>query len=95
VNPILDILADLQNDRARAVWLSTIPLGVIQRDHADIAAVLGAVGFSGGLAYLAALVAHVNSVRLDDGSIPIETRQITDYSRKLMWGAVKQGEMVE
>jgi hypothetical protein len=92
VNPIVDILVGLATDRQRAEWLSTIPLGVVQRDNADIAEVLRFAKFEAGRAYLAALVAHVNSVRMEDGSVPAETRHTTEYARKLMWGAVKQGE---
>jgi hypothetical protein len=92
VNPIVDILVGLATDRQRAEWLSTIPLGVVQRDAVDISEALRFAKFEAGRAYLAALVAHVNSVRMEDGSIPAETRQTTEYARKLMWGAVKQGE---
>lgn len=93
MNPIVDILAGFVTDHQRAQWLSSIPLAVAQRDAADIAEVLGRVGFDAGKAYLAALVAHVNSVRTDDGTVPAETRQTTEYARKLMWGAVRQGEI--
>lgn len=92
VNPIVEILAGLATDRQRADWLSTIPLCIVQRDHVSISEVLGAARFEAGRAYLATLVAFVNSVRMDDGSVPAETRQTVDYARKLMWGAVKQGE---
>lgn len=92
MNPIVDILAGLATDRQRAEWLSMIPLGVVQRDNCDIADVLQLARFDAGRAYLASLVAHVNSVRMEDGSLPAETRQTTEYARKLMWGAVKQGE---
>lgn len=93
MNPVVEILAGLATDRQRAEWLSSIPLGTVQRDGATIAEVLCGARFEAGRAYLAALLAYVNSVRMDDGSVPTETRQTVEYARKLMWGAVKQGEM--
>ena len=90
--PVVDILVGLKTDRQRAEWLSAIPLGIVQRDFIDISDILNRDGFEAGSAYLAALLAHVNSVRMQDGAVPVETRQTTEYARKLMWGAVKQGE---
>lgn len=95
MNPIVEILAGFATDKQRAEWLSRIPLGTVQRDGAAISEVLGKVRFEAGRAYLAALLALVNSVRMDDGSVPIETRQTVEYARKLMWGAVSQGELQE
>ncbi len=90
--PVVDFLAEALTHQARAIWLCTVPLGVIQRDHSDIADVLKQAGFDAGLAYLAALVAHIHTVRLEDGSVPLETRLTTDYARKLMWAAARQGD---
>lgn len=90
--PVVDLLAEAATHHARADWLCAVPLGVIQRDHMNIADILKRARFDAGLAYLAALMAHINTVRLEDGSVPLETRQTTDYARKLMRAAARQGD---
>ena len=97
--PIVEFLAAATTDRERAEWLSAVPMGVIQRDHLDIGAVLERAGFIAGHAYLVALSAQNNARRLQDGRYPQTILMATEHARLLMWAAAKQcddnGEAVE
>ena len=87
--PILEELRDATGWRAQAEWLSSVPLGVVQRDHLRIRELLKRDGFEAGDAYLTALVATINARRLADGRYPQTVVLALEIARISMWDAVR------
>jgi len=90
--PLLDSLRTVATDKARAEWLSVVPLHYVSLAGCDIAAVLKASGFAEGIAYLAALLARQQSKRLADGRYPLTIELAVEMARSDMWAAVRDRE---
>ncbi|WP_411033824.1 hypothetical protein [Shinella sp. BYT-45] len=91
--PLIDILRDAGNDRARAEWLEAVPLHFVSTAYLDIAAVLHAAGFAPGRAYLDALHAQQHATRLPDGRYPVTVVLATEAARSGMREAIRMGEL--
>jgi hypothetical protein len=89
----VEILQDAETDRERAIWLETVPEGIVQRDLIEIDRILRDVGFVTGRGYLSALFAKNNARRLAGGRYPWTVLTAVEHARLLMWEAVRQGEL--
>jgi len=87
--PIVELLRDCETDRERAEWLFAVPLGVIQRDHMAIRALLQAAGFEAGVRCLDAEFATLNCRRMPDGSLPFFAIHTAQIARAGMADAVR------
>jgi hypothetical protein len=92
--PLIDSLRDAATDRARAEWLSAIPLHYASLAGRQIAAALDHAGFAEGRAYLVALLVRQQSRRLADGRYPLTIELAVEMARSDMWEAVRKGEAV-
>jgi len=90
--PLLDGLRTVATDKARAEWLSVVPLHYVSLAGRDIVAVLKASEFAEGIAYLTALLARQQSKRLADGRYPLTIELAVEMARSDMWAAVREGE---
>lgn len=90
--PLLDSLSDAVTDRARAEWLSAVPLHYASLSGRDIAAVLDDAGFAAGRAYLVALLVRQQTKRLADGRYPLTVELAVEMARSDMWAAVRERE---
>ncbi|MBN9056081.1 MAG: hypothetical protein J0H80_20445 [Rhizobiales bacterium] len=91
--PLIDSLRSAPCDRARAEWLSVVPLHYASLAGRDIAAALDAAGFAEGHAYLVALLVRQQSKRLADGRYPLTVELAVEVARADMWEAVRKGEV--
>lgn len=90
--PLIDSLRNAGTDRARAEWLSAVPLHYVSLAGRDIVAVLKASDFADGIAYVTALLVRQQSKRLADGRYPLTVELAVEMARSDMWAAVRQGE---
>lgn len=65
--PLIDLLADCSSDRDRALWLLSVPYGVLFVGRKVIKEQLAASGFTAGLDYLSAVTAYLHEVRGEAG----------------------------
>lgn len=93
--PLIDSLRDAASDRARAEWLSVVPLHYASLSGRDIASVLDTAGFAAGRAYLVALLVRQQTKRLADGRYPLTVELAVEMARSDMWEAVRKGEVHE
>lgn len=90
--PLIDSLRGAATHRARAEWLSVVPLHYVSLAAPDIGALLAASGFVEGRAYLAALLVRQQARRLADGRYPITVELAVEMARSDMWEAIRKGE---
>lgn len=67
--PIVDELARMQTDAARAIWLLSVPLAHLVTYREQIAAICRDAGFLGGIEYLDRMVTVMTGVRGDMGGL--------------------------
>ena len=89
--PTVDVLADLDTDAERALWLLAAPDGVIIRDCSAIRAVLLSAGFRLGADCLELRNAALNSVRNERGEMRLPVLETLADCRDRLRAVVEQG----
>jgi hypothetical protein len=82
--PLIDELAGLETDAARAAWLLRYPLGHLPANHLRLKAVLSGCQFMAGANYVDAELAAVLAVRTAEGDVPPEKMLGVHFWRSTM-----------
>jgi hypothetical protein len=70
IGPLVEELAKLETDAARAAWLLRYPTGHLPATHREMKAVLSGCRFMAGANYVDAELAAVLAVRTAEGDVP-------------------------